>query len=44
MHIKSVVVPLRTSLKKIGDANIISARSRLKCIGGERAKYDINLM
>ncbi len=44
MHIKSVVVPLRTSLKKIGDANIISARSRMKCIGGERAKYDSNLM
>ena len=44
MHIKSVVVPLRVSINKIGEANIISARSRYKCIGGIRAKYDDNLM
>ncbi|MBE7054169.1 MAG: TIGR01440 family protein [Ruminococcaceae bacterium] len=44
MHIKSVVVPLRVSLNKIGEANIICARSRLKCIGGIRAKYDEDLM
>jgi len=44
MHIKSVVVPLRISLKKIGEAPIICARRRPKYVGGARAIYDENLM
>lgn len=39
MHIAPVCVPLRISVKKIGEANVICARSRLKYIGGERASY-----
>ncbi len=44
MHIAPVCVPVRISVKKIGEANVICARSRLKFIGGERANYDENLM
>ena len=44
MHIKSVVVPLRISLRKIGEAPIICARRRPKYVGGSRAIYDENLM
>lgn len=39
MHLKNVAVPVRLSLDKIGNANIICARTRSKYIGGERAKY-----
>jgi uncharacterized protein (TIGR01440 family) len=39
MHLKSVAVPVRLSLSKIGEANILCARTRPKYIGGERAKY-----
>ena len=39
MHLKPVAVPVRLSLKKIGEANIICARTRPKLIGGERAIY-----
>ena len=44
MHIAPVCVPLRISVKKIGEANLICARSRLKFIGGARAVYDEELM
>ena len=44
MHIKSVVVPLRISLRKIGEAPIICARRRPKYVGGARAIYDEKLM
>lgn len=44
MHIAPVCVPLRISVKKIGEANVICARSRLKFIGGVRAHYDEALM
>ncbi len=44
MHIKSVVVPLRISLSKIGEANIVCARRRPKYVGGARAIYDEKLM
>lgn len=44
MHIAPVCVPLRISVKKIGEANVICARSRLKFIGGVRAMYDETLM
>lgn len=39
MHLKSVAVPIRTSIKKIGDANVTIATTRPKLIGGERATY-----
>lgn len=39
MHLKEVAVPLRLSINKIGEANIVCARTRLKFIGGERADY-----
>lgn len=40
MHLKKVVVPVRTSIKKIGEANLVCARTRPKFVGGERASYD----
>ena len=39
MHIKAVCVPVRLSVKTIGAANIICAKSRPRLIGGERAVY-----
>lgn len=39
MHLKHVAVPVRLSLDKIGNANILCARTRPKFIGGERAIY-----
>ena len=39
MHLKEVAVPVRLSLNRIGEANILCARTRPKLIGGERAKY-----
>ena len=44
MHIKRVAVPVRLDVKKIGEAPVVCARSRLKFIGGSRANYDENLM
>ncbi len=44
MHMHAVVVPMRISLRKIGEAPIICARHRPKYVGGERAIYDTNLM
>ncbi|MGN1060755.1 MAG: TIGR01440 family protein [Candidatus Coproplasma sp.] len=44
MHLKQVAVPVRLSVGKIGQANIICARTRPKFIGGERAVYDSNLL
>ena len=39
MHLRDVAVPVRLSVSKIGEANIIAARTRPKYIGGERARY-----
>jgi uncharacterized protein (TIGR01440 family) len=39
MHLKRVAVPLRLSVNKLGEANIICAYTRAKYIGGSRAKY-----
>ncbi|NLX82583.1 MAG: TIGR01440 family protein [Clostridiales bacterium] len=39
MHLKKVAVPVRLNLSKIGQANILCARTRPKYIGGARAKY-----
>lgn len=41
MHLKAVAVPVRISIDKIGNANILCARTRPKYIGGERAKYSL---
>lgn len=40
MHLREVAVPVRLSLKKIGDAPILCARTRPKYIGGPRAIYE----
>ena len=39
MHLRAVAVPVRLSLSKLGEANIIGARTRPKYIGGPRAQY-----
>jgi uncharacterized protein (TIGR01440 family) len=39
MHLRKVAVPVRLSLKKIGKADILCARTRPKYIGGARAAY-----
>ena len=39
MHLRDVAVPVRLSLGKIGQANLVCARTRPKYIGGERARY-----
>ena len=39
MHLRDVAVPVRPSISKIGEANILCARTRPKYIGGERARY-----
>ena len=40
MHLKSVAVPVRLSIDRIGSAFIVCARTRPKYIGGERARYE----
>jgi len=40
MHLRPVAVPVRLSIRKIGEANLVCARTRPKFIGGERACYD----
>ena len=44
MHLKEVAVPLRLSVKTIGEALLLAARTRPKCIGGSRAVYDTALL
>ena len=39
MHLKHVAVPLRLSVKTIGEAAVNAARTRPKLIGGSRAEY-----
>lgn len=39
MHLKHVAVPLRLSVKTIGEAPVNAARTRPKLIGGVRAEY-----
>jgi len=43
MHLKDVAVPVRISVKTIGEAHVACARTRAKFIGGERAVYDNTL-
>ncbi|MBQ0058548.1 MAG: TIGR01440 family protein [Lachnospiraceae bacterium] len=40
MHLKDVAVPVRLSVKSIGNAHLVCARTRPKYIGGERAHYE----
>ncbi len=42
MHLRAVAVPVRLSVKSIGAAPILAARTRPKYIGGSRAFYDEN--
>lgn len=39
MHLKEVAVPVRLSVKRIGEASLVCARTRPRFIGGERARY-----
>ena len=41
MHLKAVAVPVRASVKMIGDAVVTIATTRPKNIGGERAVYKL---
>ena len=41
MHLRPVAVPFRGEIKKIGQANLVCAYSRLPYIGGERAVYHL---
>ncbi len=40
MHLKDVAVPVRISVKTIGEAHVVCARTRAKFVGGVRAMYD----
>ena len=40
MHLRAVAVPVRLTLSKIGEANILCARTRPKYVGGPRAIYE----
>ena len=44
MHLKSVAVPVRLPIKKIGKANVVCARVRPKYVGGPRAVYNEKIM
>ena len=39
MHLRDVAVPVRIPVKRIGAASLVCARTRMKFIGGERARY-----
>lgn len=41
MHLKHVAVPVRSTVKSVGNAHITIARTRPKLIGGARAIYEI---
>ena len=40
MHLRRVAVPVRLSMKAIGQAAVAAARTRPMLVGGERAKYE----
>ena len=40
MHLRHVAVPVRASISRIGEANVLCARTRPKFIGGSRAVYE----
>ncbi|MBU9724369.1 MULTISPECIES: TIGR01440 family protein [Bacillaceae] len=41
MHLKKVAVPVRSTVKSVGEAHVTMARTRPKLIGGERAVYKV---
>jgi len=41
MHLKHVAVPVRSTIKQIGEAHVTMAKTRPKLIGGARAQYSI---
>lgn len=41
MHLRHVAVPVRLSMKTLGEANVTFAKTRPKYIGGPRACYEI---
>ncbi len=43
MHLKHVAVPVRLSVKQIGEAIVLAARVRPKFVGGSRAVYNPDL-
>ena len=44
MHLKKVAVPVRLDNNKIGEATVLAARTRPRCIGGIRAEYNQELL
>lgn len=44
MHLKKVAVPVRLSVKQIGEAHLTCARVRPKFVGGSRAVYNEELL
>ncbi len=44
MHLKAVAVPVRLESCRIGEAQVVAARTRPKFIGGARAEYDGDLL
>lgn len=44
MHLKKVAVPIRLSVKQIGEAHLTCARVRPKFVGGSRAVYNEELL
>ena len=44
MHLAPVAVPVRLDIRRIGEANLVCARTRPKFIGGVRAHYDDALL
>lgn len=44
MHLKRVAVPVRLENNRIGEAQVVAARTRPKFIGGARAVYDESLL
>lgn len=43
MHLKEVVVPVRSCVSSVGSAHVTLARTRCKFVGGERAIYNPEL-
>lgn len=44
MHLREVAVPVRLSVRQIGEAIVLAARTRPKFIGGSRAVYHDGLL
>ena len=44
MHLKEVAVPVRVSVDHIGNAILLLARTRPPFVGGERARYNPDLL